>query len=375
MFFKTDISFKVVTGFVMGNVYSNSKMFHYHDKLDDIQAGRLSAPIHVRLKPTNSCTHRCYYCCYRNDELYLSERMNERDKIGREKMQEIISDLGQMGVKAVTLTGGGEPLCYRYIVETIQGLLDAGIKVAMLTHGGLLKGEVAELLARRAVWVRISMDAADRETYAKNRGVALEEFDRVCENIRNFADVEGRKCVLGLNLIVTKDNSADVLDFFRMAKELGADHVKASGAVVSTKRRENAEYIKPFYQSVKDQIAEGIRTFGDDSFAIIDKFHLPDSTEEGFERQYKWCPFAQYLTVIAADENVYTCQDKAYTSSGLLGSIKNKSFAKLWFSDELKQKLLTLNPGKECRHHCVAHGKNVMLLDYFEADQEHLDFV
>mgnify|MGYP000448038868 CR=1 FL=1 len=204
----------------MGNVYSNSKMFHYHDKLDDIQAGRLSAPIHVRLKPTNFCTHRCYYCCYRNDELYLSERMNEREKIGREKMQELISDLGQMGVKAVTLTGGGEPLCYRYIVETIQGLLDAGIKVAMLTHGGLLKGEVAELLARRAVWVRISMDAADRQTYAKNRGVALEEFDRVCENIRNFADVEGRKCVLGLNLIVAKDNSADVLDFFRMAKEL-----------------------------------------------------------------------------------------------------------------------------------------------------------
>jgi hypothetical protein len=81
------------------------------------------------------------------------------------------------------------------------------------------------------------------------------------------------------------------------------------------------------------------------------------------------------LTVIGADLNVYTCQDKAYTTGGLLGSIKGRSFRDLWLGDELRQRLRALDPAKDCRHHCVAHGKNLMLLDYLSADEEHLDFV
>jgi len=110
-------------------------------------------------------------------------------------------------------------------------------------------------------------------------------------------------------------------------------------------------------------------------FAIIDKVHLPDSGAESMERNYTWCPMAQCLTVIAADQNVYACQDKAYTTGGWLGSIRDTSFAALWAGPDLHKRLRTLNPSTDCRHHCVAHGKNLSLLDYFEVDQEHLDFV
>jgi len=359
----------------MSEVYSAGKIFHFPQKLRDLRQGRLSAPIHVRLKPTNRCTHRCVYCCYRNPDLHLSERMDDRDEIPRDKMREIVGDLAGMGVRAVTFSGGGEPLCYPHIVEATQGLLDAGIKVAMLTHGGLLRGDVAERLARGATWVRVSMDAADRELYAATRNVRPEEFDRVCENVQTFAAIDGRTCVLGLNLIVTRENNGDVTAFLRMAKELGADHVKISGAVVSTKPSENAAYLAPFHHTVKDQIAEATAGLADDSFAVIDKFHAPDSDAESFERSYTCCPFARCLTVIAADQNVYTCQDKAYTTAGLLGSVRDRSFKDLWFSGEVERRLAQLNPSTDCRHHCVAHGKNLMLLDYLRADQEHLDFV
>ena len=359
----------------MGHVYSSSKIFHFHEKLDAMASGRITAPIHVRLKPTNRCTHRCCYCCYRNENLYVSEQMQEADSIPLEKMREIIADLDEMGVRAVTFTGGGEPLCYPHIIETTRGLLDAGIKVAMLTHGGLLKGEVADLLAHRAVWVRVSMDAADRDTYAATRGIAPGEFDRVCDNIRRFAGIEGRTCVLGVNLIVTKEDSDDVYDFLAMAKTLGVDHVKVSGVVTSTQPRENAEYLRPFFDSVRAQIARGQAELADASFGVIDKFHLPDSDSESFERSYTSCPVLQFLTVIAADQNVYACHDKAYTPRGLLGSIRDRRFKDLWFSEDLWKRMREINPSVDCRHHCADHGKILMLLDYFEADQEHLDFV
>jgi len=56
--------------------------------------------------------------------------------------------------------------------------------------------------------------------------------------------------------------------------------------------------------------------------------------EGRFEKKYTTCPFLQYLTDIGADCGVYTCQDKAFTKSGMLGSIKEKSFKEFLFSEE-----------------------------------------
>jgi MoaA/NifB/PqqE/SkfB family radical SAM enzyme len=359
----------------MSGVYSNVKILHFPKKLRDLQRGAWSAPIHVRLKPTNRCNHRCGYCCYRNPRLFLGERMDERDAIPPAKMREVVRDLGRMGVRAVTFTGGGEPLCYPAIEETVRGLLKAGVRVAMLTNGALLQGPVARLLARRAAWVRVSMDAADRDLYAKQRDCPPSEFDRVCANIRDFAGIEGRRAVLGINLIVTRENRRDVFAFLKMAKGLVVDHVKISAAVVSTRPAGNAAYLSPFFKAVKAQIARGSATLADRRFAVIDRFHRPDEAGGAFQQPYARCPFAQCLTVIAADQNVYTCQDKAYTTRGLLGSIRRTSFRKLWFGEALQRRLRRLNPATDCRHHCVARGKNLMLLDYLEADQEHVDFV
>ncbi|MCE5279542.1 MAG: radical SAM protein [Planctomycetaceae bacterium] len=359
----------------MSQVYSNAKIFHFHQKLSAMQAGRLTAPLHVRLKPTNRCNHRCNYCCYRSEALLLSELMRVQDEIPRDKMLEIAADLSGMGVRAVTFTGGGEPLVYPHIVEAIEQLTAGGVKVAMLTNGALLAGKAADLLARRAVWVRVSMDAADAGTYAASRGVGAGEFDRVCGNIADFCRIDGRTCTIGLNLIVTSENNRQVLDFLRMAKGLGVEHVKVSCAVISTQPHENAHYQEPFFESVKAQIALGQAELAGDGFEVIDKFHRPDSRQESFARSYTSCPFAQCLTVIAADLNLYTCQDKAYSAAGLLGSIRDQSFRQAWSSEGLRRKLAAINPSVHCRHHCVAEGKNLALLDYFGADPEHLDFV
>lgn len=359
----------------MSRLYNSVKAFHFPGKLRDIAEGRITAPIHVRLKPTNRCNHGCDYCCYRNQALAVSERVDLADEIPRNKMREIVRDLGEMGVRAVTLSGGGEPLCYPHILETMQAIRAGGMKLAMLTNGALLEGEAAQLLAREATWVRISIDAADGETYAQIRGCPLKEFDRVCENLREFSRTKSAGCELGINFIVTRENSRDVLKFLRLAKTLGVNHVKVSNAIVSTDAEENSRYMAPFYQEVKRQVAEGAAELQTATFSVIDKVHLPDAAAEGFGRSYARCPFIQFLTVIAADQNVYVCHDKAYTTGGLLGSIREQSFRELWTGEAAHEKLLAVNPSEDCRHHCVHNSVNLALLDYFAADEEHLDFV
>ena len=97
--------------------------------------------------------------------------MEYKDRLPREKMMEIADDLAEMGVKAVTFSGGGEPLIYPHITEAVNRLGESGIKLATLTNGSHLHEDIAEAFARYGTWIRVSIDGWDAESYAKIRNV------------------------------------------------------------------------------------------------------------------------------------------------------------------------------------------------------------
>lgn len=359
----------------MKGIYSSLKAFRFPDRLAAIAEGRLPPPIHVRLKPTNRCGHRCSYCCFRTPGLPMGAAMDERDEIPEPKLLEIADDLASMGVAAVTLSGGGDPLCHPAVLPLAERLLSGGVALAVLTNGSRLEGPIATALAARASWVRVSMDAATPGTYAAIRGVARGEFDRVCANVAAFAAMQGRKAAIGLNYVVTRENAAEAGAFVALARGLGAAHVKLSAAVVSRDPAENAAYQAPFFEDVKRAVAEARARSGTDGFRVADKVHAPDSAEEGFRRGYATCPTARLLTVIAADASVYSCQDKAYEPDGCLGSIRDRRFADFWLGGDAARALDALRPDRVCGHHCVAHGKNLVLLEYLGLDPDHAPFV
>jgi MoaA/NifB/PqqE/SkfB family radical SAM enzyme len=290
-------------------------------------------------------------------------------------MKEIIDDFSLMGVKAVTLSGGGEPLLYPHLVDLIRMLSDNQIKIAVLTNGSRLNGDAADILVRKSSWVRISMDAADPLVYSKIRGVNRNEFNKVCNNMENFAKSQNRKSVLGVNFIVMEENYRDIYKFLKLMKNIGVDHVKISDSIISTKIKENKKYHSFLINSVKTEIKKGKVNLCGGRFSIIDKTGEFNQDKNCYKKEYSWCPFIQCLTVIGADMNLYTCQDKAYTKKGKLGSLKDKSFKKLWFSEKVKKRFFKLNPSRDCGHHCTQHDKNLMLLNYLGLDENHREFV
>ena len=355
-----------------GLLYTKMKIFHFQDKLDSLpeRAGKILAPLHIRIKPTNSCNHNCRYCAYRVDGLQLGKDMVTRDYIPREKMMEILGDIVEMGVKAVTFSGGGEPFCYPYLLEAVKKLSQSTVKFAAITNGSMLEGALARIFAHCASWLRISIDGWDDQSYSAYRGVPCGEFSKVMNNINNFKKLRGR-CFLGASIVVDKNNAPHIYEFIRELKGIGVDSAKISPCIVSNDAAENAAYHEPIFQIVKENIRKAIRDFSDKGFEIFDAFHTSD---EEFTKKYSWCPYLQILPVIGADLNIYPCQDKAYNlSDGLIGSIKNQRFKDFWFSD--KSKFFKVNPSIHCKHHCVADAKNKLVFDYLNTDQEHLAFV
>jgi len=276
----------------------------------------------------------------------------------------------EMGVKAVTFSGGGEPFCYPYFSETVRKIAQTKVKFASLTNGSKLEGELAEVFAYNATWVRVSMDGWDDESYSLYRRVPLGEYTRIMRNIENFRRLGG-KCYLGVSLVADNLNSSHLYKFIGALRDAGVESVKVSPCIVSNDGKANDAYHKPFFNSVKEQIAKAMVDFSTDDFEIFDAYH---EMNEEFKKDYNWCPYLQILPVIGADANVYSCQDKAYNiGEGLIGSIKDGRFREFWF--EGKNKFYEINPSVVCNHRCVANTKNKLIMEYLHADKEHLGFV
>lgn len=354
----------------MNRVYSDLKFLRYTEQLDALNEKRVVAPVHVRIKPYNHCNHDCWYCAYRVSNLELGKDIDYSDILPEEKMFEIVDDVIDMGVKAVTFSGGGEPLLYKPLPRVIEKLAKGGIKVASLTNGSNLKGKMAEAFAEYATWIRVSADAWDDASYSESRKIKDGSFTTLLNNIRRFVDM-GTDCTLGLSFIISKDNYQHIYEACAKFKDAGVHHIKMSGAVVSNDGGENNVYHREISDRVNAEIKKA-HSLDDENFQIVNHYH---ELEERFAKDYTICPFLQFLTVIGADGGVYTCQDKAFTTSGLLGSIREKSFKEFWFSEENRKALYAVNPSKDCAHHCVAHGKNLSILDLLDLDPDHASFV
>lgn len=352
-------------------LYTNLKIFHYQHKLDSLprKYGRIEAPIHIRMKPTNACNHNCSYCAYLNDNLQLGRDMSVKDRIPTEKMAEIVEDCIEMGVKAVTFSGGGEPLCYPHLADTIRSLAE-GVSIATLTNGGLLSGEIAEIFSSLATWIRVSMDGWDGPSYAKFRSVSENEFSKVMGNMENFKKLGG-KCFLGVSFVINQDNAEHVYETAHRLRDIGVDSIKFSPCVVSNEGRENNLYHAPIFEKVKEQTIRVRQELQSPDFEVFDAYHELD---EKFDKCYDWCPHLQIQPVIAADQRVYSCHDKAYNlDSGVLGSIRNQRFKDFWFDNA--EKFHRINPSRHCNHHCVANRTNMLIHEYLNANPDHLPFV
>lgn len=350
--------------------YSNLKIFAHAEKLNQVHKGERIAPIYVRLKPTNYCNHHCYYCSYADSELGLRDIVNRQDQIPWKKMQEIISDFADMDIKAVTFSGGGEPLVYPYIIETIEGMKKAGVETSIITNGQLLDGERAQAL-KEAKWVRISCDSANAETYAKVRKIPLDAFGKVCDNIAKFSRIKDDKCELGINFVINHENADQVYDMAVLSKRLGVNHIKFAARIT----KGLFEYHEPFKQDVIEQLHRAQEELEDDTFKVINKYEGDFDTAMVFARRYHRCYISNLVTTIAADCKVYFCHDKAYVSSGIVGDLKERSFKELWFSDEVVKRYQEFDAQKECQHHCVYDDRNILLNTLYGLDESQINFI
>ncbi len=349
------------------NPYGQQKIIYHPEKLESFRDGKVTSPIYVRVKPTNACNHRCFYCSYAEESGHiLSERVDRDDYIPKDKMMELLNDFGEMGVKAITYSGGGEPLIYPYIEETIERASENGLCQSVITNGQRLDGRTAELLGS-SDWVRISADSPDGKIFAKTRRVPESWFGQLCNNIRKFSEIKEEGCELGVNYIATHLNYDRLYEAAELFKGLGVNHIRFFPRWLDEGFE---EYHSDLREESQRQIerAKELEDEEDGRFKVLDKyedtFNLDGINERGYER----CFILETVPVVAADCRVYDCHDRAYTSDGEIGSVEKQSFRELWFSEETRDRFRNFDPRERCRHHCSFDSRNLFIKDMVEGN-------
>ena len=361
------------------NVYSDLKIFNFPEKVASFREGRITAPIYVRIKPTNRCSHGCRFCCYSDGtkrpkdvavehlQSQMHADMRERDVMPLAKGIELLTDLAAIGTRAVTFSGGGEPLIHPDICAMMGLALAEGLSLSVITNGQALSGERAEILGH-ASWVRVSMDYTSSAGMVASRHVSERAFDDVMANIQGFALTKNAGCDLGVNFIVTRYNFEHLCSFAATLKEAGVGNVRFSPVYVQNFR----EYHEPIADRVRDQLRE-ISSFADATFSVNSTYVI-DHPSKSPERLFKRCLYAQTVPVVGADLGVYSCHNGAYSEKHRIGSIAGMSFREMWFSEETARWFARFDPSRSCTNMECANHTKVELFNQL-ADMSIDDFV
>jgi MoaA/NifB/PqqE/SkfB family radical SAM enzyme len=349
------------------NKYSDYKIFNFQDKIESFIDGKVTAPIYVRIKPINLCNHGCFFCVYSTgfrvkdggevEHIHsgMHESMREEDVIPTVKIYEILEDLSSMGTKAVTFSGGGEPLMHKDIVQIMQRTLALGLDLSIITNGQNLVKERAIVL-RDAKWVRISMDYSNGEQMKRFRNVPEKSFDSVLKNIKDFAAIKNRDCDLAVNYIIHKDNYKGLFEFAKKLKDSGVENVRFSPMYV-----ENFyDYHSEIAVKVNEELKQ-VSSLIDNQFSVNTTYNIIPGSSHSKMRTYERCYIMQTVPVIGADLGVYACHNKAYDHTGLIGSIKDISFKALWSSPATKKFMESFNAKHKCMHECSNDRKNILI--------------
>ncbi len=125
------------------------KFWKHKDSMESYREGTGRSVISTHIAPEGRCNLSCSYCS-------VSERVLH-SRIDLERIFDYVTRLKSRGLKAVILTGGGEPTLYPHFNKLGEWLLDQGMEVALITNGTQFN-KVSDKVLGNLSWMRVSMN-------------------------------------------------------------------------------------------------------------------------------------------------------------------------------------------------------------------------
>ncbi len=133
---------------------TGDKFIYHKSSLDAFRNNTGKTIISTHISPEGACNLKCPYCS-------VAYRNSLANRIELNVIKKYVNTLKKYGLKAVILTGGGEPTLYPKINELIEFIHDkSGLELALITNGTMMD-KIAPKNRKKFKWIRISINLFD----------------------------------------------------------------------------------------------------------------------------------------------------------------------------------------------------------------------
>ena len=312
-------------------IFHPKRVSQWLDAADDWNKLKKVYPIYVEISPSGACNHHCAFCAF--DYLGYQKKF-----LKKSTLRKIIPEMSGLGVKSILCSGEGEPLLNKEIIHITKLIAESGIDPAFASNAVLLRQEFVEQALQHVSWIKASISAGTRQTYAKIQGTIESDFDRVIKNLRYAVKWRNRhhlQCTLGAQILLLPENAHEVEALAKICRdEIGLDYLVvkpySQHFFSITERYKNFDYKK----LVKKELLK--EDLNSDTFSLIWRDYTIAKTEK--IKPYDICraiPF--FYAHITASGDVYGCSSFIGQQNFCYGNINKQGFQEIWEGEKRRK--------------------------------------
>ncbi len=292
---------------------SQAKMLFHTDKLNEYLKTGDTTPILIEVNLSNKCPLKCKWC--------ISGYSHRGEVIRARQLLRFLKEYKDVGGKAVTWSGGGEPTTHPDFIKILRETKKIGLNQGLMTCG-VYPIEYNRIIENCCDWVRFSVDTADNLRYQEIKGVCA--LDGVTKNLR---DIDKDKIRVGVNANFPAEYGymAETNKLKMLNNSLGKTYLQIRPVLPRKGLNETEKEI------VKSQIEYLKCMDGEDHITISwDKFY--DLLKDNNGQEYTKCRGHIFEPVLDANGDLCVCMYFLKDDSFVFGNIYKHSFKEIWNS-------------------------------------------
>jgi len=328
-------------------------------------------PLYIEITPIGSCNHRCTFCSVD----YIGYKSIQQDE---KILADRIREMAKLGVKSIMFAGEGEPTLYKPLGNILDVCSEVGIDTSLTTNAVIMDNTSIEKYLKNCSWIKVSINAGDRETYSKVHQTKAADFDRVVANLTLAAKLKrekGYSCTIGSQMLLLPENVESAISLAKTMRDAGVDYL----------------VIKPYTQSLygTSRVYDGLtyenmmylekelKKLETSKFSIVFRANTMKKLEEDHQPYNKCYSTPYFWSYIMADGSVYGCSAYLGNKNFTYGNINESSFQDIWESKKRKDGIEFVEKELDistCRKNCRMDEVNRYLWN-LKNPNPHVNFI
>ena len=348
---------------------SNKLLWHMDRVYQHFNEGKRIYPLLIDIGITKFCNARCRFC-------YGVFQKITNEMIPRESLIDIFSTASQMGIKAISVIGDGEPTLNPYIYEVLQIGKKRGLDIGFATNGIALNKEKIKTLLTTCIWLRFNLSAVGKEGYKFIHGV--DAWEKVKANILLAVRLKKElksNTTIGLQMVLIPEEIKQIIPEAKFAIKSGVDYF-----VIKQYSQPGCKGMSDFdlnwYDSPETKkILKEAELMSNKTTQIIPKW---ERISQKGKRPYDHCVDCPLLFQISGSGKAYPCGFLFGNDKYCYGDLKKQTLKEILDSERYWQVIKYMRDKfdvhRDCKGCCRHDSTNEFIWNYLHPSS-HINFI